>query len=77
MADAPTFNTDIRPLFRQKDIDAMKRWRRFDLSKYADVKSHAEQIHRELSTKNMPCDIPWSDAQVALFKSWMDGGFVE
>jgi hypothetical protein len=37
-----SFANDIRPLFRAKDINAMKK--AFDLSDYDDVRSHADVI---------------------------------
>jgi hypothetical protein len=69
----PSFATDIRPLFRDGDIDRMKF--AFDLSQYDDVKSNAEAIYERLSEGSMPCDQPWPDDQVAVFRDWMDSGY--
>jgi len=71
---ALSFATDIRPLFRDSpDVDTMKRMG-LDLSSYDDVKLQAANIHARLEDGSMPCDDPWPQAQVALFKQWMDEG---
>lgn len=67
-----SFATDIRPLFRQKDISSMKRV--FDLSSYDDVKNNVEAIYKRLSEGSMPCDGSWSNENVNLFKKWIDDG---
>jgi hypothetical protein len=67
-----SFATDIRPLFRTKDIDAMKK--AFDLSDYDDVRSHADAILQRLSAGSMPCDGAWPQDQVQLFRRWVQGG---
>jgi hypothetical protein len=73
MATQPTsFARDIRPLFRAKDINAMRG--SFDLSTYDDVRGHAEAILEKLSTGSMPCDGAWPEDQVALFRRWVQEG---
>jgi hypothetical protein len=67
-----SFAADIRPLFRDKDIKAMKG--RFDLSDYGDVSEHADKIHQRLSAGTMPCDGAWPAAQLDLFQKWIDDG---
>ena len=69
-----TYENDIRPLFRMFDISSMKREGGFDLSKYDDVKREAENIYRRLADKTMLCDRPWSDDNIALFRTWIDTG---
>ena len=69
----PGFSQDIRPLFRDRDIQRMKFV--FDLSQYEDVKGHAAAIAERLSDGSMPCDGAWPDDRVALFRQWMDEGF--
>ena len=68
-----SFAAHIRPLFRDKDISAMKPMG-IDLSSYEDVKKHAQDIYARLSAKGMPCDEPWSNANVRKLKEWMQGG---
>ena len=70
----PSFEQDIRPLFRADDADAMS-WA-FDLSSYADVKEHAEAIYERLEDGSMPCDDPWPAEQVQRFRAWIDGGML-
>ena len=72
-----SFAQDIRPLFRDKDIDSMKDYGNFDLSQVGDVRANAAQIYRRLADKDMPCDKPWSDQNIALFKTWMDSGMAD
>ena len=67
------FATDIRPLFRDKDIKAMKPMG-IDLSCCEDVKKHAQDIYARLSAKGMPCDEPWTDDHVRKLKEWMQSG---
>jgi len=68
-----SFATDIRPLFRDKDIKAMKPMG-MDLSSYEDVKKRAQDIYARLSAKEMPCDEPWSDSDLRKLKEWMQSG---
>jgi len=69
-----SFATDIRPLFRPKDVSAMKNFGGFDLSKHADVSTYAADILERLEAGNMPCDGAWPEDRVGKFKAWMDGG---
>lgn len=73
----PSYAVDIRPLFTDNDIDSMKMFGDFDLSRVADVRANAANIYRRLKRKDMPCDAPWSDDKIALFKSWMDSGMAD
>jgi hypothetical protein len=70
-----TFAADIRPLFREKDRDAMRR--AFDLWLYDDVVAHAPGIATKLHDGTMPCDGPWPEAQLVLFDHWVDQGTPE
>jgi hypothetical protein len=67
-----SFDADIRPLFRPEDVEEMS-WA-FDLSSYEDVKANAEAIYERLADGSMPCDGPWDDEQVQLFRGWIDAG---
>jgi hypothetical protein len=68
----PTYERDIRPLFRGKDIESMSS--QFDLSAYGDVRENADRILQTLSDGSMPCDGPWPPERVALFREWVDAG---
>jgi hypothetical protein len=67
-----SFDTDIKPLFREKDRDAMRS--AFDLWALADVQTHAAAIAERLKDGSMPCDGPWPAEQIALFERWVGQG---
>jgi hypothetical protein len=69
----PSFARDIRPLFRDNDVDEMSF--AFDLSQYDDVKKNAEGIYDRLMDGSMPCDGAWPDDRIALFRQWVDEGY--
>ncbi len=69
---SPSFERDIRPLFRDKDRQRMEF--AFDLWNHLDVTENAEQILERLDDGDMPCDGAWSKDQIGLFRSWMDAG---
>jgi hypothetical protein len=66
------FETDIKPLFRERDREAMQF--RFDLWSYDDVSGHADAILRRLREGTMPCDGAWPPAQVDVFQRWVESG---
>jgi hypothetical protein len=67
-----SFESDVRPLFRPDDAESMS-WA-FDLASYEDVKENAETIHERLADGSMPCDAPWPDEHVQVFRDWIDAG---
>ena len=69
-----SFAQDIRPLFRETDVEEMMDVAGFDLSRYEDVRERAQDIYERLDEGSMPCDGAWPADQVAQFKQWMDGG---
>jgi hypothetical protein len=68
----PSFGADIRPLFRQEDIDSMSF--AFDLASYDDVCENADEIYERVADGTMPCDGQWPDEQVKLLRAWIDAG---
>ena len=64
-----SYERDIRPLFRPRDIGAMRRF--FDLSSYSDVRANSDKILERLEGGSMPCDGAWPKEQVELFRSWV------
>jgi hypothetical protein len=66
------FETHIKPLFRERDRQAMQV--AFDLWSYDDVSHHADAILARLQAGTMPCDGAWSQAKVDLFQRWAEGG---
>jgi hypothetical protein len=69
---APSFEADIRPLFRDQDVRAMSF--AFDLTSHGDVKENAADIYQKLAAGEMPCDGAWPTEQVQLFREWMESG---
>ena len=69
-----SFAQDIRPLFRETDVEEMMDVAGFDLSRYEDVRDRAQDIYERLDEGSMPCDGAWPADQVAKFKQWMDDG---
>jgi len=80
MAGLTSFQTDIRPLFTDRDIRAMSS--AFNLARYEDVKGHASKIHdriRGIGGAVMPPppprgEGPWPQSQIELFAKWMADG---
>jgi hypothetical protein len=77
---APSFATDIRPLFTNEDVQHMSF--AFDLSSFDDVKTNSAAILDRVSRPgNTPGRMPppprehWTPAQVKLFQDWIAGGF--
>jgi hypothetical protein len=68
----PTFQSDIKPLFRARDRSAMRF--AFDLWSSTDVQRNATKILSAVRTGAMPCDGKWPPDQVALFQAWVDAG---
>lgn len=71
MADV-SFEQDIKPLFRDKDVKAMSY--AFDLGSHEDVREHADGILEQLESGDMPCDEAWPAERIELFRRWRDGG---
>lgn len=71
-AAAPSFEHDIRPLFREKDRNSMRR--AFDLWSRDDVQAHQDAILGQLRGGTMPCDGAWPAERVATFQRWIAGG---
>lgn len=71
-AEAVRYADHIRPLFRQYDIDAMRR--RLNLDSYDDVSAKADAVLDKLQAGDMPCDGAWPAEQVALFRKWIADG---
>ena len=72
MAQQLSFARDIRPLFRDRDIQSMQF--AFDLASYEDVRTQAEAIYAVLAAGQMPCDGAWADEDMRRFRSWVYSG---
>ena len=70
--DTLSFARDIKPLFRPKDRDSMRR--AFDLFEYSDVADHADAIIGALRSGKMPCDGAWPADRIETLQRWIDTG---
>lgn len=70
-----SFAKDIRPLFRDQDVQSMKSM--FDLSSHQDVTDNADDILETVTNGSMPCDQTRSPQQVDTLKTWISEGFPE
>ena len=70
-----SYETDIKPLFREKDRDAMRGV--FDLWDYDDVRDNSDSILTHVENGSMPCDGAWPSDRVALFQTWINEGSPE
>jgi hypothetical protein len=70
--EAVGYERDIRPLFREEDVSSMSM--AFDLASYSEVRTNADKILARLSDRSMPCDGPWPEERVELFRRWVDAG---
>ena len=68
----PSYERDIRPLFRESDRESMEF--AFDLWDYNDVSMHAQDILERLTDGSMPCDGEWPEEQIAQFRGWIEAG---
>jgi hypothetical protein len=79
---AISFANDIRPLFRDIDVQHMKPFG-VALDDYAymadpsDDHSNAQNVQDRLKNQSMPPGGPfWSDAQLAIFAQWRSDGYL-
>jgi hypothetical protein len=80
MSKLTSFKTDIRPLFTQRDMEAMSK--AFNLTNYDDVKTHAGAIFdriRGIGGAVMPPppprgEGPWAQSRIDLFAKWVADG---
>jgi hypothetical protein len=69
---AVSFETDVKPLFRERDRDSMEY--AFDLWSYDDVSENADAILARVRSGSMPCDTRWDRSRVELFERWIATG---
>ena len=67
-----SFAVHLKPLFRDRDRQSMSF--AFDLWSVDDVRAHAADILDRLANGSMPCDVPWPERQVAMFRRWTETG---
>jgi hypothetical protein len=72
---ALTYSHDIRPLFRDVDVNCMvPRGKHLDDPVWMCTPANAQMVFSALSAHRMPPGSPWPPERVALFKQWMDQG---
>jgi hypothetical protein len=70
-----SYNHDIKPLFRQRDVICMvRRGVKLDDQAWMCTPANAQRVYDALSSARMPPDGPWPPKQITLFKQWMDAG---
>ena len=69
-----SYETQIKPLFRKQDVNAMITFGGFDLHDYQDVSDHADSILARLEDGSMPCDAPWASENIETFRDWIEQG---
>ena len=72
MNEPVSFETDVKPLFREGDRESMLF--AFDLWSYDDVSQYADAILARLRDGSMPCDGAWPEAKIDLFQRWAESG---
>ena len=80
MTKLTSFQTDIRPLFTERDIQGMIKG--FNLASYDEVKAHAAAIYdriRGIGGAVMPPppprgEGPWPQSRIELFAKWIADG---
>ncbi len=70
-----SFAFEIRRLFRDQDVEEMSF--AFDLGRYEDARDNADAIAERLGDGSMPCDEPWPEERIELFRKWIADGFPE
>jgi hypothetical protein len=70
--EQPSFERDIRPLFREMDRDAMDG--AFDLWDQENASANAQLILAAVASGEMPCDGPWPPERVVLLGRWVEAG---
>jgi hypothetical protein len=72
---ALSFATDIRPLFRDGDVECMESMGvALNDAAWMCVPANAQSVYGAVSGGTMPPDEPWPADRVSLFKEWMDAG---
>ncbi len=73
-AESPSFEHDIKPLFREGDRSSMSF--AFDLWSYDDVSANSAAILDRLESGSMPCDGAWDADRIETFRRWTETGKV-
>jgi CDGSH-type Zn-finger protein len=71
-AEAVSFATHVKPLFRARDRQSMSF--AFDLWSLDDARTHAAGILARLRDGTMPCDGAWAAERIEVFARWAGSG---
>ena len=72
---ALSFATDIRPLFRDEDVECMEPMGiPLGDAAWMCVPENAQTVYSTVADGSMPPGEPWAEDKVELFKRWMDAG---
>jgi hypothetical protein len=69
-----SFETDIKPLFRENPDRRVMLRMGLDLHDFGQVSGRADVILSRLQAGDMPCDGAWPPQRIAIFQAWIDGG---
>ena len=69
-----SYKTDIRPLFRDFDLETLNRFDHIDLNSLDSVRANIEILQERLQAGKLPYDACWSSKQIALFSRWVNEG---
>jgi len=73
---ALSYAADIRPLFRDGDIECMKpAGVHLDDAAWMSVPANAQHVLHAVSSGKMPPDAPWPKERVTLLQQWIDAGY--
>ena len=73
---AVSFAADIRPLFRDGDLECMKPdGVLLDDVTWMSVPANAQRVLHAVSSGTMPPDEPWPKERVALLQQWIAAGY--
>ncbi|AOY82113.2 ferritin-like domain-containing protein [Moorena producens JHB] len=68
------YRSDIRPLFRDFDLETLQRLDGIDLNDVENVRANGEELRERLNEGSLPYDACWSDERIDLFERWIDSG---
>jgi hypothetical protein len=72
---ALSYAKDIRPLFRDGDINCMSgAGVKLDDPAWMRVAANAQAVYEVVSNGSMPPDAPWPKDKVQTLKQWIDDG---
>ena len=68
------YESDIRPLFRDFDVETLQKLDGIDLNSVESVRSHGKELQERLNKGSLPYDACLSSDQIELFNRWIDSG---